>query len=328
MTINKINVGDAADDGNGDLLRDAFIKINDNTQELDTAVSQKANASDLENYATTGALTNGLGEKVNNADFALLQTTVSNKANQADVDTSLALKANQTDFEALQTSTDTSFTNLQTDINNLDTSVQNHESRINALEAGGGDGAVDVEALAGNGLQTDTGKLAVKAGGGIAVSAAGVAVKLSQSEGGSSNSGLVLNAGSLKIVTDETLEIDATNKLKLSQTVQDGIAEKIDKAYVDDALELKADKDAVNTALAGKAPVNSSTLVIGSLAFVTPLAVMPQGGNLAGGYLKLASIFPDATGVQAATNPINFGYWINIGTYCAVGGVTIVQRVS
>jgi hypothetical protein len=38
MTIQNINVGNIANDGTGDDLRDAFIKVNQNFQELDSAI--------------------------------------------------------------------------------------------------------------------------------------------------------------------------------------------------------------------------------------------------------------------------------------------------
>lgn len=230
MTIKKVNVGVTPDDGNGDKLRDAFIKCNDSIEHLNTEQSKKANASELENYATKTALTSGLAGKIDNSAFELLQTSVAEKANQVQVDAALALKADQIDLEALELRTGTTIADQQQEIGDLTIDVDNHESRIVALEAGGGDGSIDVEPLVGNGLQAVAGKLTVKAGSGITVSSAGVAVSLSQGEGGSSNSGLVIDAGRLKIDTNETLEVNAQNKLALSQLILSLIDSKLDES--------------------------------------------------------------------------------------------------
>ena len=54
MAKQVINVGAIPNDGNGDKIRDAFIKSNDNFTEL---YDDKANTSDLATVATTGSYT-------------------------------------------------------------------------------------------------------------------------------------------------------------------------------------------------------------------------------------------------------------------------------
>lgn len=45
--ITAVNIGDAADDGNGDPLRTAFGKLNDNDEAINTELALKANAADI-----------------------------------------------------------------------------------------------------------------------------------------------------------------------------------------------------------------------------------------------------------------------------------------
>jgi len=40
MTIETINIGNAANDGTGDDLREAFIKVNQNFQDIDARTEQ------------------------------------------------------------------------------------------------------------------------------------------------------------------------------------------------------------------------------------------------------------------------------------------------
>lgn len=47
MAIKRINIGQVANDGTGDDLREAFVKVNDNFTELDTRVFETTTASNL-----------------------------------------------------------------------------------------------------------------------------------------------------------------------------------------------------------------------------------------------------------------------------------------
>jgi len=52
MAINEINVGNIANDGTGDDLREAFIKVNDNLNDLDSRITNIPLS--VENIGTSG----------------------------------------------------------------------------------------------------------------------------------------------------------------------------------------------------------------------------------------------------------------------------------
>lgn len=237
MDIELIDIGSTPDDGTGDPNRDAFEKTNTNAQRIKEELGKKAPSSELANYATKEGLSAGLSLKANQDVFDILALTVSLKADKDAVKYDLKFKADQVDLEALELDTVTSVNSLQERIDTLDSAIDDHETRITALEAGGGSGSIDVDVLAGDGLESVNSKLKVKAGSGVTVSASGVSLKLSQNEQGNSNSGLALESQALKVLTDDTLEVSTLNKLKVSALLLDLIASKASQADVDKKLE-------------------------------------------------------------------------------------------
>lgn len=80
MAVNYLNVGTAADSGDGDLFRNAFIKVNDNFSGLYT---YRTNTT---NFSPTGVLTPGwVGEEVFNVSggfwFKAVNTNITGWAN-------------------------------------------------------------------------------------------------------------------------------------------------------------------------------------------------------------------------------------------------------
>ena len=96
MPFPQINVGTAPNDGTGDVLRDAFITVNDNLDSVDTALAAKA---------ATSALTAEEAARI--ADDAALAALIATKQDAADGD---VVDTNTVHNNATET-----FTNTQKD---------------------------------------------------------------------------------------------------------------------------------------------------------------------------------------------------------------------
>lgn len=124
MNIDKINVGGSPDDGNGDNLRNAFIKVNENYDVIDIDKADKASTytkqevndliPDTSSFAKETDLVSGLALKAD-------KTTTFTKT---EVNTLLNTKADKSNTYT-KSDIDSTFADVNSDISNLQTNKAN-----------------------------------------------------------------------------------------------------------------------------------------------------------------------------------------------------------
>lgn len=113
MAIQTINIGTIANDGTGDDLREAFVKVNNNFQELDNRDSENTTAANL------GSAGEGIFAQLNNSQLQFKKIVAGNAVTLSADSNSITINSTATGLPSLQVFADNNNVTLDANGNTL-----------------------------------------------------------------------------------------------------------------------------------------------------------------------------------------------------------------